>query len=615
MTTDERQQPGGADLYAYRYVVEGRQRAAAYAGPLAWVEGRLYVDGAYGEVTVRLHDAGQLGTVRREAAEHLALNYRVRARQFDELVSFSRQGGRFCGEELRRARHALKISGDALKVARFAAELPQVLAAIERAATATMRTLGRWVRDSAHGQRWADTYDARHRRTERRYLRRSYIRHLSRWIGPDAPQVSTPMPDWSENWLSVMARIAQATAAAVDISAARDHMAEALLYAQAHRAAPHPVQPLEASPRRYASVYDAIHAPAEQSHEIGDVEFCHGDPDEPARNTARQESAAAEETPAPPQQSPRILTVERPALGMFPADDTAPEFGVFHVAGPGVIGPGTHVQYRPGHQPGPRTRHAHGGVIESLGRRTARWRPYGHTKAVRSSLEALRVTPHRYPVYAVGPHGRLLEEIGHTRPWTAWSLAEHLAHGRRTTAPATMATARPAVEPRPAEQLALPLDEPATTTVEDTPAAPGPVVVIPCSGAKLDHAAEAGQLYTGALHRQARKAADALTADGGTTLVLSALHGFLPLDQVIKPYDHQWNDPGSITVPELRDQAARMGLADARHVVLLTPSAYTQRAAAVWPQAPTPLAHLGIGQQLGRLAVLRTNPAQYATAA
>jgi hypothetical protein len=120
------------------------------------------------------------------------------------------------------------------------------------------------------------------------------------------------------------------------------------------------------------------------------------------------------------------------------------------------------------------------------------------------------------------------------------------------------------------------------------PATAGPVVVIPCSGPKLDHAAPAGQLYTGSLHAHARRTADALTAHGGTVLVLSALHGFLPLDQVIEPYDHTWKDAGSITVEELRAQAEEMGLTGA-DVVLLTPGQYTQRAAAVWPQARTPL--------------------------
>ncbi|WP_327359861.1 DUF6884 domain-containing protein [Streptomyces sp. NBC_01304] len=162
----------------------------------------------------------------------------------------------------------------------------------------------------------------------------------------------------------------------------------------------------------------------------------------------------------------------------------------------------------------------------------------------------------------------------------------------------------PVADPR-GDQLAL---------FEETPAA-GPVVVIPCSGAKLDHAAEAGQLYTGKLHRQARKAADAATAAGGTVLVLSALHGFLPLSQVIEPYDHQWGQPGSITEDELRAQAVEFGLAAAEDVVLLTPGKYTARAAAVWPHARTPLAHLGIGRQLGRLAALRARPEQYTTAA
>ncbi|MCQ4045798.1 DUF6884 domain-containing protein [Streptantibioticus rubrisoli] len=147
-----------------------------------------------------------------------------------------------------------------------------------------------------------------------------------------------------------------------------------------------------------------------------------------------------------------------------------------------------------------------------------------------------------------------------------------------------------------------------------SPAAAGPVVVIPCSGPKLDHAAPAGKLYVGRLHTHARRTADALTARGGTVLVLSALHGFLPLDQVIEPYDHTWEDVGSVTVEELRAQAAELGLTDAE-VVLLTPEKYTQRAAAVWPHARTPLAHLGIGRQRGRLTAMRESADQYTTAA
>ncbi|MFB6963482.1 DUF6884 domain-containing protein [Streptomyces sp. NPDC056309] len=146
------------------------------------------------------------------------------------------------------------------------------------------------------------------------------------------------------------------------------------------------------------------------------------------------------------------------------------------------------------------------------------------------------------------------------------------------------------------------------------PAAAGPVVVIPCSGPKLDRPAPAGELYTGSLHTHARRTANALTAHGGTVLVLSARHGFLPLDQVIEPYDHTWKDAGSVTVEELRAQAAELRLTGA-DVVLLTPGQYTQRAAAVWPQARTPLAHLGIGQQRGGLTAMRESADQYTTAA
>ncbi|MER6365834.1 DUF6884 domain-containing protein [Kitasatospora sp. NPDC001527] len=168
-----------------------------------------------------------------------------------------------------------------------------------------------------------------------------------------------------------------------------------------------------------------------------------------------------------------------------------------------------------------------------------------------------------------------------------------------------------------AEQLPLPFEAPAVEAEEEAELQPAAarVVVIPCSGAKLATAAEAGRIYTGSLHRLARRTADALTAAGGVVVVLSARHGFLRLDEVVQPYDHTWRDSGAVTVPELQRQAAELGLTGAAEVVLLTPGEYTKRAAQVWPNAATPLAHLGIGHQRGRLAALREDPAQYATAA
>ncbi|MFD4170769.1 hypothetical protein ACFWQ1_22500 [Streptomyces albidoflavus] len=47
------------------------------------------------------------------------------------------------------------------------------------------------------------------------------------------------------------------------------------------------------------------------------------------------------------------------------------------------------------------------------------------------------------------------------------------------------------------------------------------------------------------MHTMARQAADALVAGGGTVLVLSALHGLLPLDEKVEPYD----PPGRTRAP------------------------------------------------------------------
>lgn len=291
----------------------------------------MVVDGERGELVVRVHDAGQLGNLRREVAERLAVNYGVRGRRFEETVFFSRQGGRYTGDEQRIARHALRVEGDALKVARFGADLPGVLAAIEQAATAMMRTLGRWVRDSAHGQRWTDAYDANYRRTERRYWRRAYIGQLARWIGPEAPEVGdVSMPDWSANWLHEQARIAQATVSAVQVEAVRDHMAEALIYANAAHVEARAVEPMPQPRARYASVHEAIHAPAERSDEIGDVEFCYGDPAELARVDQHDAEAAEaveveEETGAQVEAGrPSENTGTRPHRGPLPVRATGP---------------------------------------------------------------------------------------------------------------------------------------------------------------------------------------------------------------------------------------------------------------------------------------------------
>jgi hypothetical protein len=63
-----------------------------------------------------------------------------------------------------------------------------------------------------------------------------------------------------------------------------------------------------------------------------------------------------------------------------------------------------------------------------------------------------------------------------------------------------------------------------------------PLFVIACSGAKLDRAAPARELYTSQLFRKARAYAELHGADW---LILSALHGVVEPDRVIEPYDQR----------------------------------------------------------------------------
>ncbi|EDY43965.1 DUF6884 domain-containing protein [Streptomyces sp. SPB074] len=135
----------------------------------------------------------------------------------------------------------------------------------------------------------------------------------------------------------------------------------------------------------------------------------------------------------------------------------------------------------------------------------------------------------------------------------------------------------------------------------------GPLVLIPCSASKLPtpKPVPARDLYTGGYHRAARRTAEALTADGGTVQVLSGRHGLVSLDTPLLPYETRITDPDAVTPAELRAQAAALGHADARVVIVLAGADYVAAAREVWPHASAPLLNLGIGQQLQRLAEIR----------
>ncbi|MFF8994047.1 DUF6884 domain-containing protein [Streptomyces sp. NPDC014983] len=300
-------------------------------------------------------------------------------------------------------------------------------------------------------------------------------------------------------------------------------------------------------------------------------------------------------------------------------------------AGPGVVKPGMHVEYLPEHRPGPRRRkrHCYGGVIISVGPKCVKWRPYAWHEDVRTPLEHMRtdagmhldMRAHTRAMIAVLDAGRPLPK---SPEWCVWSLARHLEHAAAEAAAARAArlarlvptaldvTARHALTARPTTvqlpRLTVPVPARRTPGVPVGIPAPraGRVIVIPCGAAKLDRPAPAGELYTGSFHKACRKAADALARPGDTVLVLSALHGLVPLDRVLAPYELRMGQPGSVTGDQLRAQARALRVDRATEVVILAGSAYTAAARQVWPTATAPLeGAAGMGYQLQRLKALR----------
>lgn len=301
-------------------------------------------------------------------------------------------------------------------------------------------------------------------------------------------------------------------------------------------------------------------------------------------------------------------------------------------AGPGVVKPGMHVMCLPEHSPGPRVRHSDSGVIISVGPKCVKWRPAGSDREVRTPLAHMRINPvmHINQDSMVRAYSAALK-AGRSLPrypeWTRWTLAAHLEHAAartvarraarlaRLTVTAVEVTARHALAARPAAlqlpRLTLPVPAPAAVPAAVRPAR---VLVIPCGSAKLANAAPAGQLYTGSYHRACRTAADALAEPGTTILIVSALHGLVPLDRLLEPYELRMGQPGSITGDQLRAQARELGVDRATEVVVLAGAVYTAAARQVWPRAAAPLEGAGgMGYQLQRLKALREG--RYALAA
>lgn len=130
------------------------------------------------------------------------------------------------------------------------------------------------------------------------------------------------------------------------------------------------------------------------------------------------------------------------------------------------------------------------------------------------------------------------------------------------------------------------------------------VVIVPCGASKRTEPCTAGDMYVGAMHQLARKAAAAIAVDtNDEVLILSAKHGLLSLTAWLEPYEQQIGRPGAIGTDMLRLQAEQRDLANAT-VIALLPKAYSAalRAAGIRIDNDVLAGSRTMGEQRQRLA-------------
>lgn len=156
----------------------------------------------------------------------------------------------------------------------------------------------------------------------------------------------------------------------------------------------------------------------------------------------------------------------------------------------------------------------------------------------------------------------------------AWVELVNIREEAAKAAKAAATEPAPAVVEVPAPVVAAPISAPAPAPA--APAAPavepeaGPlpapvrVVLVGCGKSKLEHAAEARDLYTGALFKARRAHAE---ATGNLWFVVSALHGLLEPTAVVEPYDARLKSSyglpqfwGAGVLEQLRNALAARGL-------------------------------------------------------
>lgn len=99
-------------------------------------------------------------------------------------------------------------------------------------------------------------------------------------------------------------------------------------------------------------------------------------------------------------------------------------------------------------------------------------------------------------------------------------------------------------------------------------------VIIPCSGQKASVTCPARELYTGTMFRHTLAAAESDAFDGAAVLVLSALHGLVPVDAPVAPYEQRIDRPGRVSAAVIARQAEDLGIGWSDDVFSLLPGKY-----------------------------------------
>jgi len=137
-----------------------------------------------------------------------------------------------------------------------------------------------------------------------------------------------------------------------------------------------------------------------------------------------------------------------------------------------------------------------------------------------------------------------------------------------------------------------------------------PLLLVACCGPKLDHPAEAQDIYVSDLFRKARAYAE---SHGGDWLILSAKHGVIEPTRVIEPYDQRPPVTRAGKRAFAQELAAQLHKYRDRDIIVLAGESYCGwiyaldvsrlvdgewiTSSAVFRNVHRPLKGMGIGQQ------------------